>query len=93
MPLWNDVVEGVVIELDNAIKAYETNKRAEEYNLTLNLSNIIAISGRFSDLYGLGVIAFNEDVGWFGSSRDSSSKAAGVSSGETLVLILLFILV
>jgi hypothetical protein len=55
--------------------------------MELNLSNGIAVYGRISDLLGLALVAFNNEVDWFDSNLDASS-AAGAASGSSFVFFL-----
>ncbi|CAK69852.1 unnamed protein product (macronuclear) [Paramecium tetraurelia] len=80
---WKQVAKGGIEELFRQINIYEEQQKkklvVKQFRPTL--SNIIAISTRFYDVYGLAALTFNSNVSWFGNDSASSVQGQDVVDG------------
>ncbi|CAD8161671.1 unnamed protein product [Paramecium pentaurelia] len=80
---WKQVAKGAIEELFKQIKNYEEQQKkkliVKQFRSTV--SNIIAISTRLFDVYGLAALTFNSNVSWFGSNSSSDVQGQDVVDG------------
>jgi len=53
--------------MSDSLIEYEKERKNEEYKFELNLSNILALYGRLSDLIAMANVALASGVNWFGN--------------------------